>query len=39
MAPDLENEDIQSFSKKYLMNREFTNLQIGNYTITKEYNI
>jgi hypothetical protein len=39
MAPDLENLEITSFSKKYLFNREFTNLKIGDYVNTKEYNI
>ena len=39
MSPDLENEDIKQYARKYLFNREFTNLKIGDYVTTKEYNI
>jgi hypothetical protein len=38
MAPDLMNHH-EHVSKKFLVNREFSNLKIGDYVDTKEYDI
>ena len=38
MAPDLMDHD-ENVSMKFLVNREFSNLKIGEYVDTKEYEI
>ena len=39
MSPDLQNKDVKKFARKYLFNSEFTNLRVGDYVTTREYNI